>query len=67
MVIEGDPGTELILRGSPHAREHAKPGYIGYAWTAMEPVNSIPAICDAPPGFKSHADLGLMTVRGIVR
>jgi 2,4-diaminopentanoate dehydrogenase len=30
-------------------------------------VNSIPAICDAPPGFKSHAELGLMTVRGIVR
>lgn len=32
------------------ARQHAKPGYIGYAWTAMEPVNSIPAICDAPRG-----------------
>lgn len=64
VVIDGDPGTELILRGSQDARDHAKPGYIGYAWTAMEPVNAIPAICDGPPGFKSHADLGLMTVRG---
>jgi 2,4-diaminopentanoate dehydrogenase len=67
VVIEGDPGTELILRGSQDARDHAKPGYVGYAWTAMEPVNSIPAICDAPPGFKSHNELGLMPLRGIVR
>jgi len=67
IVIEGDPGTELILRGSEDARAHAKPGYIGYAWTAMEPVNSIPAVCDAPPGFKSHDGLGLVQVRGIVR
>lgn len=67
IVVEGDPGTELILRGNQHARDTAKPGAVGYAWTAMEPVNSIPTICDAPPGFKSHNELGLMPVIGIVR
>ena len=33
----------------------------------MEPVNAIPAVCDAQPGFKSHYELGLMPVIGIVR
>jgi hypothetical protein len=67
IVIDGEPGTELILRGNQHARENAKPGHIGYVWTAMEPVNSIPAVWEAEPGFKSHSDLGLMPLRGVIR
>lgn len=67
IVIDGEPGTELILRGNQHARENAKPGHVGYVWTAMEPVNSIPAVCEAEPGFKSHSDLGLMPLRGVIR
>jgi 2,4-diaminopentanoate dehydrogenase len=65
VVIEGDPDTELILRGVADAQgDHGNPGY---TWTAMEPVNAIPAVCDAPPGFMSHVELGLMPLRGIVR
>jgi hypothetical protein len=33
----------------------------------MEPVNSIPAVCDAPPGFITHKELRLMPLRGLVR
>ena len=42
IVIEGDPGTELILRGKPSmpATRTRSPATIGYAWTAMEPVDS---------------------------
>jgi 2,4-diaminopentanoate dehydrogenase len=65
IVIEGDPSTELILRGvADKDGDHGNPGY---SWTAMEPVNSIPAVCDAPPGFITHKELGLMPLRGLVR
>lgn len=65
VVIEGDPATELILRGAADAQgDHGNPGY---TWTAMEPVNSIPAVCDAQPGFITHHELGLMPLRGVVR
>jgi 2,4-diaminopentanoate dehydrogenase len=65
IVIESDAPTELILRGAADATgDHGNPGY---TWTAMEPVNSIPAVCDAEPGFITHHELGLMPLRGIIR
>ncbi|HET6736061.1 MAG TPA: dihydrodipicolinate reductase, partial [Mycobacterium sp.] len=39
----------------------------GYTWTAMGPANAIPTVCEAPPGFLTHFDLGLMPLRGVVR
>jgi hypothetical protein len=33
----------------------------------MGPANAIPAVVDAPPGFMSHNELGLMPLRGVIR
>ncbi|GBG39245.1 NAD(P)H-dependent amine dehydrogenase family protein [Mycobacterium montefiorense] len=65
IVIEGDSSTELILQGAQDPDGcYALPGY---TWTAMGPANAIPAVCDAPPGFMSHNELGLMPLRGVIR
>ncbi|MEV5361063.1 hypothetical protein AB0K45_12180, partial [Micrococcus luteus] len=61
IVIEGDPPTELILKGV-HAETHP-----GYDWTAMGAANAIPAVCDAPAGWVTNLDLGLIQPRGLVR
>jgi len=57
--------TELILQGA----KDPDGGYAlpGYTWTAMGPANAIPAVVDAPPGFMSHNELGLMPLRGVIR
>lgn len=60
-VIEGDPPTELVLQGT-HGAAHA-----GYDWTAMGALNAIPAVCDAPAGWVTNLDLGLVQPRGLVR
>lgn len=60
-VIEGDPPTELVLKGA-RADAHA-----GYDWTAMGAVNAIPAVCDAAAGWLTNLDLGLIQPRGLVR
>ena len=39
----------------------------GYDWTAMGAINAIPDVCDAPPGWLTHLDLGLIRPRGLVR
>ena len=64
IVIEGDSSTELILQGA----QAPDGGYAlpGYTWTAMGPASLIPP-SDAPPGFMSHNELGLMPLRGVIR
>jgi 2,4-diaminopentanoate dehydrogenase len=65
IVIDGDEPTELILQAPPDPQgNYRKPGY---TWTAMGPANAIPAVCDAPPGFMTHNELGLAPLRGLVR
>ncbi len=36
-------------------------------WTAMGPANTVPAVCEAAPGFLTHKELGLVPLRGVVR
>ena len=65
VVIEGDPATELVLQGVPDKNgEHVHPGY---AWTAMDAINTIPAVVDADPGVLTDFHLGLLKPRGLVR
>ncbi len=65
IVIDGDEPTELILQAPADPQgNYPKPGY---TWTAMGPANAIPAVCEAPPGFLTHFELGLMPLRGVVR
>jgi hypothetical protein len=65
IVIDGDPPSELTLQGVEHSGEAT--AHPGYDWTAMGAANAIPAVCDAPPGWVTNLDLGLVQPRGLVR
>lgn len=65
IVIEGDPPTELTLEGVDGP--DGTMTHPGYDWTAMCAINAIPDVCDAPPGWLTHLDLGLVQPRGLVR
>jgi 2,4-diaminopentanoate dehydrogenase len=65
IVIEGDPPTELTLQGVD--QPDGTIVHPGYDWTAMGAINAIPAVCEAPPGWLTHLDLGLVQPRGLVR
>ncbi|RDH78516.1 dihydrodipicolinate reductase [Mycolicibacterium moriokaense] len=65
IVIEGDPPTELTLAGVE--QPDGSMAHPGYNWTAMGAINAIPDVCDAPPGWLTHLDLGLVQPRGLVR
>lgn len=65
IVIDGDPPTELTLKGV--RRPDGTMKHPGYDWTAMGAINAIPDICDAAPGWHHHLDLGLIRPRGLVR
>jgi hypothetical protein len=65
IVIDGDPPTELTLQGA--ARPDGTMAHPGYNWTAMGAINAIPDVCDSPPGWLTHLDLGLIRPRGLVR
>ena len=65
IVIEGDEPTELILQAPADPQgNYPKPGY---TWTAMGPANTVPAVCEAAPGFLAHKELGPVPLRGLVR
>lgn len=65
IVIDGDPPTELTLKGV--RQPDGTMTHPGYDWTAMGAINAIPDVCDAPPGWHNHLDLGLVRPRGLVR
>ncbi len=63
LTIEGDPSVRAHLltlasyeRDVPLA-EHVRAASVA---TAMQAVNSIPALCEAGPGIRTMADLGLV-------
>lgn len=65
IVIEGDPPTELTMHGL--VKPDGTMDHPGYTWTAMGAINAIPDVCDGPPGWLTHLDLGLVQPRGLVR
>ena len=65
IVIDGDPPTELTLRGV--RQPDGSMIHPGYTWTAMGAINAIPDVCDAEPGWRNHLGLGLVRPRGLVR
>ncbi|MGE2727357.1 dihydrodipicolinate reductase [Mycolicibacterium pulveris] len=65
IAIEGDPPTELTMHGLVAA--DGSMTHPGYTWTAMGAINAIPDVCDGPPGWLTHLDLGLVQPRGLVR
>jgi hypothetical protein len=66
LVIDGDPSIEMNFE-SAHKHPDGDEGYWGRVWTAMNGINLIPTICDAPSGVLTHLDLPLARPRGLVR
>ena len=66
--VQGDPSVHLTLRGLQPPFAHAdldrNPGIVA---TALHCVNSIPAVCEAPPGIRTYLDLPLITGRADAR
>ncbi|MEJ6538020.1 MAG: dihydrodipicolinate reductase [Mycobacterium sp.] len=62
LTIDGDPKMRthfLVMAGSPNATmlEHVRASNVA---TAMQILNAVPAVCTAPPGFATMADLPLI-------
>jgi len=62
LTIDGDPKMRthfLVMAGSPGASmlEHVTASNVA---TAMQILNAVPAVCAAPPGFATMADLPLI-------
>jgi hypothetical protein len=62
LTIDGDPTMRthfLVMAGSPNATmlEHVTASNVA---TAMQILNAVPAVCEAPPGFATMADLPLI-------
>jgi hypothetical protein len=62
--VKGDPDCFVTIKGWQPASVEAglvrNPGIVA---TAMHCVNSVPYVCDAPPGIKSYLDLPLIAGR----
>jgi hypothetical protein len=62
--VDGDPSIQVTFRGLQPPYAHAdldrNPGIVA---TAMHCVNSIPYVCEAPPGIRTYLDLPLITGR----
>ncbi len=69
--IDGQPcvETRLEIRPPPHFEGKTFEDFmqLGMIMTALPAVNAIPAVCAAPPGIRTYADLPLVTGRGFVR
>ena len=62
LKIDGDPSMHthfLVMSGDPKAdmAEHVRASNVA---TAMQILNAVPAVCDAPPGFATMATLPLI-------
>ncbi len=66
LVLDGDPSIEMNFE-SAHKHPDGDEGYWGRVWTAMNGINTIPAVCQAAPGVLTHLDLPFVVPRGLVR
>jgi 2,4-diaminopentanoate dehydrogenase len=69
--IEGQPcvRTKLEIRPPKDFKGKSFEDFmtLGMIITALPAVNAIPAVCAAPPGIRTYADLPLISGRGFVR
>ena len=62
--MQGDPSVQVTFRGLQPPFEKADlDRNEGIVATAMHCVNSIPVLCEAPPGIRTYLDLPLITGR----
>ncbi len=64
--IIGEPSTRIDLSpiDPPPGGDN---GYWGRIWATMCTINTIPAVCDAAPGVRTHLDLPFVLTHGLVR
>lgn len=62
-----EPGFSIHLQGVPRMTVTISEVEHGLAGAAAHAVNSIPAVCAAPPGIRTLLDLPLVTGRGTAR
>jgi len=62
--VEGEP---MMVVDFVHHGEDGDHNVSGMVTTAMRLVNTVHAVCDAPPGLVLAKDLPLVTGRGLVR
>jgi hypothetical protein len=62
--VHGDPGCDVVIHGwHPTSIEAGLQRNPGIVVTAAHCVNSIPNVCEAPPGLVTFVDLPLVTGR----
>ena len=71
VAIEGQPCVKTRLDVLPppdfEAKSFADFMVLGMIMTGLPAVNAIPAVCAAPPGIRTYADLPLVTGAGFLR
>ena len=64
VLLDGDPNITVELEFAGEGGDHNAGGLL---MTAMRMLNSVPAVCNAPPGLLSALDLPLVTGAGLMR
>lgn len=64
VLLDGDPNIKVELEFAGEGGDHNAGGLL---MTAMRVLNSVPAVCNAPPGLLSALDLPLVTGTGLMR
>jgi len=64
VLLDGDPTIKVELEFAGEGGDHNAGGLL---MTAMRVLNSVPAVCNAPPGLLSALDLPLVTGEGLMR
>jgi hypothetical protein len=71
VTVKGRPNVEFTLKHSmPDGEVAANPieaMQMNLITTALPAVNAIPAVCAAPAGIRTYADLPLISGAGFVR
>jgi hypothetical protein len=62
MEVRGNPDISIVVKGFQSEIGGQGPEY-GVVGTAAHCVNSIPAVCAAPPGIATYLDLPLISGR----
>ena len=70
VIVEGYPSLKVTLEPGAtftgrDVEETDDKGIYGRYWTAMNGINAIPAVCDAPAGIRTHLDLPFVQPKGL--
>jgi hypothetical protein len=64
VITRGNPNLQIDFQMEGESGDHNEAGLLT---TAMRVLNSIPAVCAAPPGLLSVLDMPLVTGKGLMR